>query len=70
MSEAHLYAFHGAFSYRTANHSRKKQQDTSDEMPHEDGGQPFCETERRNISSRENLRQGNRRAKPDQPIFK
>ena len=69
-AEAHFGGIHGAFAYLAADEARQIQHDAADDMAQENGQQTLPKAQGGKVGAGEDLRDGDRRAEPDEAVFK
>ena len=69
-AEAHFGGIHGAFADLAADEARQIQHDAADDMAQENGQQTLPKAQGGKVGAGEDLRDGDRRAEPDQTVFK
>ena len=69
-AKAHFHRFHGAFAYFAANEPREEQHGTADDMTQQNGEQALRKAEGGEISTRQNLGDGDGSAEPNKAVFK
>ena len=65
LAEAHLYSLHGALSHLPADQPREEHHQAADHMACDDRGKSLLESQRRQIRTGQDLRDGDSRAEPD-----